>query len=47
MQRALGLGPADWAGVAVFVGLWAGSVGYLAISGGDWTFPLISLGVSA
>jgi len=35
----------DWLGVGAFLALWLGAVGYLAASGGDWTFPLISLGV--
>jgi membrane protease YdiL (CAAX protease family) len=35
----------DVAAVLVFLALWGASVGYLAWSGGDWTFPLIALGV--
>lgn len=34
-----------WGWVAGYAGLWLASVGYLAASGGDWTFPLVSMGV--
>jgi membrane protease YdiL (CAAX protease family) len=36
---------ADWIGAAVFIVLWGGSTAYLGMTGADWTFPLIALGV--
>jgi membrane protease YdiL (CAAX protease family) len=41
----LSLRAADLLGIALFLALWGGSVAYLAATGGDWTFPFISLGV--
>jgi membrane protease YdiL (CAAX protease family) len=35
----------DLAAIASFLVLWGSSVVYLAISGADWVFPLVSLGV--
>lgn len=35
----------DIAGIFLFLVLWGGAVAYLAATGGDWTFPLIALGV--
>ena len=43
MPRSAGLPP--WAFIGVYVALWGGATGYLALKGADWTFPLISLGV--
>lgn len=36
---------AAWPWLAGYAALWLASVGYLAASGGDWTFPLVSMGV--
>lgn len=38
-------GPAAWAAIFVYLTLWAGAVFYLKTSGGDWTTPLIVMGV--
>ena len=43
MTRPPVLPPLAYAGL--YAALWAGSTGYLAVKGADWTFPLISLGV--
>lgn len=37
--------PMDLAAIAVFLTLWGAALGYLIWSGGDWTFPLVALGV--
>ena len=41
----MSLRAADLLGIALFLALWGGSVAYLGATGGDWTFPFISLGV--
>src|SRR5512147_2219540 len=38
-------GPAAWAAIFVYLTLWAGAVFYLKTTGGDWTTPLIVMGV--
>lgn len=43
MTRPPILPPLAFAGL--YAALWAGSTGYLAVKGADWTFPLISLGI--
>jgi membrane protease YdiL (CAAX protease family) len=43
MTRPAVLPPLAFAGL--YLALWGGSTGYLAVKGADWTFPLISLGV--
>jgi hypothetical protein len=39
------LSAADRLGIALFLALWGSSVAYLGATGGDWTFPFVSLGV--
>lgn len=40
-----GLRRADVVGILIFLAAWGGSTAYLGISGGDWVFPIASLGI--
>jgi membrane protease YdiL (CAAX protease family) len=45
MFDKLKLQRADRVGIAVFLALWGGSTAYLGVTGADWTFPLVALGI--
>jgi len=45
MTRSDMLGRNGWRAIAGYLAIWAASTAYIGLSGGDWTFPIISLGI--
>lgn len=45
MPAARQFGPTAWLAIFIYLALWGGAVFYLKTTGGDWTTPLIVMGV--
>jgi len=45
MTRSEMLGRNGWWAVLGYLVIWAASTAYIGLSGGDWTFPILSLGI--
>jgi len=45
MNKSLPFRSTDLFGVVLFLILWGGSTFYLGVTGADWTFPIIALGI--
>jgi membrane protease YdiL (CAAX protease family) len=45
MTRSEVLGRGGWWAVLGYLAIWGASTAYIALTGGDWTFPIVSLGI--
>ena len=45
MDRSQLFGRSGMRALIAYLAIWGVAVAYLALSGGDWTFPIVSLGI--